>query len=155
MKGTAKRVAKGMGTLVLLAGVGCAAPGVQHTYSGPARPAAELALLTGTTNSPTTFLNPARERLSFLRVDGTNTVPWYSPSAPPTAIYVLPGRHQVDVQYEHIHGVARSPVWVQAQSNRSFRVKVMNPEGRTQRLYFVIEDVTAQTLVGGTEEQSK
>jgi len=44
---------------------------------------------------------------------------------------------------------------VDATAKRTYQIKVMNPEERTERVYFVIEDVTAQTLVGGAEEQTE
>ncbi len=131
--------------------IGCATVSTRHAYSGPEKDTAELALVLGTTQATYKVLSPARERISIAEVDDDSTVPWYSPTAYPTAVYVLPGRHKLDVQYEYIHGVARGTIWVDAVSNRTYQVKVFNPEGRTAQVFFLVEDVTAQTLVGGEE----
>lgn len=131
--------------------MGCASVGTRHAYSGAPRDRSELAAVLGTTQQTYNVFSPARERISISQVDDHNTVPWYSPSAYPTAVYVLPGRHKLDIQYEHVHGVANGTIWVDALSNRTYQVKVMNPEGRTARVFFIIEDITAQTLVGGEE----
>lgn len=131
--------------------MGCSTPGIRHAYDGPEKKPLELATIIGTTNQAYALFNPSKERISFLEVDDDSTVPWYSPAAYPTAVYVEPGKRKINVQYEHIHGVARGPIWVDAMSNRTYRVKVMNPQARTERVYFVIEDITAQTLVGGSE----
>ena len=139
------------GVSIALLSVGCASPGVKHAYKGPAQEPAALALVQGTTQQTYNVFSPSRERISISRVDDRGTIPWYSPSAYPTAVYVQPGRRKLDIQYEHIHGVANGSVWVQALTNRTYQIKVMNPEKRTQRVYFVIEDITAQTLVGGVE----
>lgn len=139
------------GFMVALA-TGCATTSVRQVYPGEARPTAEVATNVGTTNDTYSIFRPSRERLSFMAVNDENTTPWYSLSPYPTAIQVLPGRHKVDVQYEHVHGVARGPIWVDAKSNRTYRIKVMNPEQRTQRVYFVVEDISAQSLVGGSSE---
>ena len=155
MKTKQRRAGWWWAVVLACAASGCATRGTHHAYPGAQRDPAELATVLGTTNSNTRIIGATGERLTFMSVDGKSTVPWYSLAPYPTSIYVLPGRREVEIQYEYIHGVARTPLWVQAQSNRSYRVKVMNPEGRTERLYFVIEDVTAQTLVGGTAEQSK
>lgn len=134
--------------------VGCASPGIRHAYGGPRKAPAELATVWGTTNQGYRVFSPARERISITEVDGDSTTPWYSMASYPTAVHILPGRHKLDVQYEFIHGVANGPVWVDAQTNRTYQIKVMNPQARTQRVYFVIEDVTAQTLVGGGDKQT-
>ncbi len=138
----------------VLFSAGCASPGIQDAYDGPRKKPVELASVLGITTPAHMAFSPSRERLSFMSVDGDSTVPWYSPASYPTAIYVLPGKRKVEVQYEHVHGVARSPIWVDARSNRTYQVKVMNPQSRTERVYFVIEDTTAQTLVGGTEKKT-
>ncbi|MCZ7590855.1 MAG: hypothetical protein M5U15_01310 [Kiritimatiellae bacterium] len=130
---------------------GCATVNTRHAYSGKQRDAADLALVLGTTQQTYNVLSPSRSRISVMSVDDDSTVPWYSPSAYPTAVYVLPGRHKLDMRYEHVHGVADGSIWVDALTNRTYQVKVMNPEGRTTRVYFVVEDITAQTLVGGEE----
>ena len=139
------------GCLASLVGLGCATPGVKKAYEGPDLPAEALATVQGTTNGQFSVFNPQRERISISRVDDENTVPWYSWSDLPTAVQVLPGKRKLDVQYEHIHGVARGPIWVDARSNRTYQIRVRNPEARTERVYFLIEDITAQTLVGGSE----
>ena len=131
---------------------GCATTSVRQVYPGEARPVSEIATIVGTTNDTYSIFRPSRERLSFMAVNDENTTPWYSLSPYPTTIQVLPGRHKVDVQFEHVHGVARGPIWVEAKSNRTYRIKVMNPEQRTQRVYFVVEDISAQSLVGGSSE---
>lgn len=139
-------------SLLVLGATGCATTNVRHVYPGEPKPAAEVAAIVGTTNDTYSIFRPSKERISFMAVNDEDTTPWYSLSAYPTTIYVEPGRHKVDVQYEHIHGVARGPIWVDAKSNRTYRIKVMNPEQRTQRVYFVVEDITAQSLVGGSSE---
>ncbi len=133
---------------------GCASTGPRHAYEGSPRDPSELATVRGTTNSASGAFNPRVDRLSFTRVDGDRTVPWYSPESYPSVIYIAPGKRKVDVAYEYIHGVANSPVWIDARTNHTYQVKVMTTEGRTERVYFVVEDVTAQTLVGGTEEKT-
>ena len=138
-----------------LLSVGCASPGIKHTYEGTKLTTNELALVLGIAEPTLQKLNPTREKLSFLSVDDDATVPWYSLESYPTSIYVLPGKHKVEVRYEYRHGAATSPLWVDARSNRTYQVKIMNPESRTERIYFVIEDITAQTLVGGTEKKAK
>ncbi len=157
--GKGNHLMKTIRTLVLIATsaatlltIGCATVRTRHAYSGPAKDPAELALILGTTQATYKVLSPARERISIAEVDDDSTVPWYSPSAYPTSVYVEPGRHKLDVQYEYIHGVARGTIWVDAISNRTYQVKVFNPEGRTAQVFFLIEDVTAQTLVGGSED---
>ena len=144
-----------LGMLVGVAVTGCATPGTKHAYTGEARPLEELALILGTTNGAVNIVNPQGERISFSAVDDDSTVPWYSPAPYPTSVYVLPGRHKLDIEYDHVHGVARGSVWMNAMSNRIYQVKVMNPDERTQRVYFVLQDVTAQTLVGGQEVQAQ
>lgn len=146
-----KRLMMLMGCCAGLMAVGCSTPGIRHAYEGPEKKPDQLAVILGTTNQAYKVFNPNKERISFLEVDDDSTIPWYSLSAYPTAVYVEPGKRKIDVQYEHIHGVARGPIWVDALSNRTYRVKVMNPQARTERVYFVIEDITAQTLVGGAE----
>ncbi|HMP74810.1 MAG TPA: hypothetical protein PKE12_00800 [Kiritimatiellia bacterium] len=139
------------GVSIALLSVGCASPGVKHAYKGERQDPAELAVVLGTTQQTYNVFSPSRERITISRVDDRSTIPWYSPSAFPTAVYVQPGRRKLDIQYEHVHGVANGSVWVQAHTNRTYQIKVMNPEKRTQRVFFVIEDITAQTLVGGLE----
>lgn len=129
--------------------LGCASVGTRHAYRGAPQDPSGLAMILGTTQQTYNVFSPSRSRISISRVDDRSTVPWYSPSAYPTAVYVLPGKRKLDVQYEHVHGVANGSIWVDAQSNRTYQIKVMNPEKRTTRVYFVIEDITAQTLVGG------
>lgn len=141
-----------IGATATLFAAGCATVNTRHAYSGEQRDPGELALVLGTTQQTYNVLSPSRDRLSIMRVDDDSTVPWYSPSAYPTAVYVLPGRHKLDMRYEQVHGVADGSIWVDALTNRTYQVKVMNPEGRTTRVYFVIEDITAQTLVGGEEK---
>jgi hypothetical protein len=85
-------------------------------------------------------------------VDDKSTLPWYSLSSLPGAVYVLPGRRKLDVRYEHVSGVADGSIWIDALPRRVYQLKVMNPERRTSRVYFVVEDITAQTLVGGGEQ---
>lgn len=130
---------------------GCATPGTPHAYDGAQLEPANLALILGTTNRIRNVVSPSRERISITRVDDDETIPWYSLGAYPGSVYVLPGKHKLDIQYEYVHGVARGPIWVDAQTSRVYQVKVMNPQARTERVYFVIQDVTAQTLVGGRE----
>ena len=131
--------------------LGCTAPGLKKAYPGADQPAQALATVQGTTNEGYRMFSPTKERISISRVDDDNTVPWYSFSPYPTAVQVLPGKRKLDVQFEHIHGVARGPIWVDARSNHVYQIKVMNPQARTERVYFVIEDITSQTLVGGSE----
>jgi hypothetical protein len=142
------------GGFLSLAAVGCSTVGTRQAYDGPARPPQEVATIVGTTNSAFSLFSPAADRISLMAINDDNTSPWYSLSPYPTAVSVLPGRTKVDVQYEHIHGVARGPVWVEAQSNRVYRIKVMNPQSRTQRIYFVVEDITGQSLVGGASSST-
>jgi hypothetical protein len=137
-----------------LVSMGCATPGTPHAYDGAARDPAELALVLGTTNKARNVMSPSRERISITRVDDDETIPWYSLGSYPSSVYILPGKRKLDVQYEYVHGVARGPIWVEAQSNRAYQVKVMNPQSRTERVYFVIQDVTAQTLVGGQQNEA-
>lgn len=134
---------------------GCATVNTRHAYSGEQRDTADLALVLGTTQQTYNVLSPSRSRISIMSVDDDSTVPWYSPSAYPTTVYVLPGRHKLGLRYEHVHGVADGSIWVDALTNRTYQVKVMNPEGRTTRVYFVVEDITAQTLVGGEENAAE
>lgn len=141
-----------IGTATALFTMGCATPGTPHAYKGKQLDPSELALIVGTTQRVRNVLSPSRERVSIAEVDGNSMVPWYSPAANPTAVYLLPGRHKLDIQYEYVHGVATGPIWVDALSNRTYRVKAMSPEGRTAQVFFVIEDITAQTLVGGEED---
>lgn len=132
---------------------GCATTTPLHAYRGPQQPAEQLALVVGTTQQTYNVLSPSRERISIARVDDRNTIPWYSMSSLPTQVHVLPGRRKVDVRYEHVHGVAEGSIWVDALAERVYQIKVMNPERRTTRVYFVVEDITAQTLVGGAEPE--
>jgi hypothetical protein len=131
---------------------GCATTAPRHAYEGPQQPVDRLALIVGTTQETYNVFSPSRERISIARVDDKNTVPWYSFSSLPTAVHVLPGRRKVDVRYEHVHGVAEGSIWVDTLPQRVYQLKVMNPERRTTRVYFVVEDITAQTLVGGGEQ---
>lgn len=134
--------------------MGCATSGIKHAYDGQPRAPADLAVILGTTNTAFQGFSPSRERISIARVDDDDTLPWYSMASYPTAVYVLPGKRKLDVQYEYVHGVATGPIWVDAQSNRTYQVKVMNPQSRTERVYFVIQDITAQTLVGGQDSRT-
>ena len=141
-----------LASVVLAAG--CAAPGVKHVYSGAQKPDEELATVWGTTNQPGRVFNPARERITITAVDGDATMPWYSPRDYPATVKVLPGKHELGLRYEYIHGVAHGTIWVDAQAGRIYEVRVMNPQSRTERVYFLIQDITAQTLVGGQEEKT-
>ena len=143
------------GLIAALLTVGCASPGIVHAYKGAEQKPNKLAVIQGSTNEPYSVLRAPKERISITHVDGDRTIPWFSMTAYPTAVYVQAGKHKLDVQYEHIHGVANGPIWVDATAKRTYQIKVMNPEERTERVYFVIEDVTAQTLVGGAEEQTE
>lgn len=138
----------GAGLAFALLSVGCATQGVRHAYDGPQKAPHELAKVIGTTNVNVRVFGQ-RDRISIVEVDDDNVLPWYSLASAPTAVYVEPGRHKIGARYEWVHGVANGPIWVNAHSNRVYQIKVMNPESRTERVYFVIEDVTAQTLVGG------
>ncbi len=132
-------------TLTLLSG--CATPG--SAPRPPDRAAAGSAILYGTQPKGMQRVSSSRERISIVAVDGRPTTPWYSLRPFPTEISLEPGRRQVDIRYEHVHGVADGTLWVDARTSRTYRVKVMNPQKRTERVYFLIEDITAQTLVGG------
>lgn len=140
------------GCITALLATGCATSSPHHAYKGVQRPPSELALVVGTTQQTYNVLSPSRERISISRVDDRSTVPWYSVSSLPTAVYVQPGRRKVEALYEHVNGVANGTIWVDALAGRTYQIKVMNPERRTTRVYFVVEDITAQTLVGGAEE---
>ncbi len=142
------------GVCISIVATGCSTVGTRQAYDGPVRPAQEVATIVGTTNDTFSLFSPSAERISLMTINDDNMSPWYSLSPYPTAVQVLPGRTKVEVQYEHIHGVARGPVWVEAQSNRVYRIKVMNPQSRTQRIYFVVEDITGQSLVGGTSDST-
>jgi len=143
------------GTLAGLATAGCSTPGILHAYPGPEQDPAGLAKVVGTTQTTARAFSPNRQKISIVEVNDRGTIPWYSLSDHPTAVYVPPGRHKVDVRFEHIHGVANGSIWVDAHSNRTYQVKVLNPQARTERVYFILEDITAQTLVGGTEKASQ
>ena len=134
--------------------MGCSTPRVRHVYGGEERPLSEVAIVCGTTNFGIRSVGPGRERLTILSVDGKNTVPFYSLASPPRAVAVLPGRRELGLQYEYVHGVARSTLWVDAISNHIYQIKVMNPGDRTTRVYFMVQDITAQNLVGGSEKQA-
>lgn len=142
------------GVCVSMMTTGCSTVSTRQAYDGPERPPQEVATIVGTTNDTFSLFSPATERISLMTINDENMSPWYSMSPYPTTVHVLPGRTKVEVQYEHIHGVARGPVWVEAQSNRVYRIKVMNPQSRTQRIYFVVEDITGQSLVGGTSDST-
>jgi hypothetical protein len=142
----------GLGTALLA--TGCATARIQHAYSGEQRPPAELATVLGKSSEGLRAFGPGRERITFLSVDDRDTVPWYSIASPPGGVYVPAGRHKLGVRYEFVHGAAAGPVWVDARSNHTYQVKVLNPGDRTERIYFVVEDITAQTLVGGSEKQA-
>lgn len=146
------RLMMGLSCVGAVLTVGCATTTPKHAYKGAQLPPSELALVVGTTQRTYNVLSPSRERISISRVDDRNTVPWYSMSSLPTAVYVQPGRRKVDVMYEHVHGIASGTIWVDALAERTYQIKVMNPERRTTRVFFVVEDITAQTLVGGAEQ---
>ena len=141
-----------VGVLALTAG--CTTPRIQRAYPGPERPINELATVWGTTNRGVAAFSPGREKITITSVDGHATVPFYSLGSTPSAVYVLPGRRQLGVRYEFIHGVANGSVLVDAQTNHAYQVKALNPDKRTERVFFVVQDVTAQTLVGGTAAQA-
>ena len=134
--------------------LGCATVRVQRAYDGAVRTPAELATIWGSTNLGLRAIGPGSERIFITAVDDDSTVPWYSLAAAPKAVQVLPGRHKVGVRYEYIHGVANGEIWVDALAGRAYQVKVLNPGDRTVRVYFVIEDITAQSLVGGSQGQN-
>lgn len=143
-----------LGLTVLSLGLGCATTRIQRAYAGAERAPAELATIWGSTNQGLRAIGPGRERIYILSVDDESTVPWYSLAPAPAAVQVLPGRHKVGVRYEYIHGVANGDIWVDAKASQAYQVKVLNPGDRTVRVYFVIEDVTAQSLVGGSQSQN-
>jgi hypothetical protein len=132
--------------------IGCASTRVHQAYSGEPQPMENQAVVFGTTNTGFRLLPGSTESITFVAVNDRNTTPWFSLSDPPNVLHLLPGRHKVDVQFEYVHGVARGPVWVDARSNHCYRVKAMTTEGRTQRVYFLVEDITAQNVVGGPRD---
>lgn len=134
---------------LILTTIGCATPASQTTADNASRATESRAMLLGVSPQGVQRLSPSRERISFIAVDGKSTRPWYSLRAFPTEVSIEPGRRQVGIRYEHVHGVADGTLWVDAKAGRTYRVKVMNPQKRAERVYFLIEDVTAQTLVGG------
>lgn len=134
---------------ILLTTLGCATTRIHQAYPGEPKPAQEQAVVVGTTNSGFKALSGRSERISFTAVNDRSTVPWYSPASPPNVLHLLPGRHKLDVQFEYVHGVARGPVWVDARAEHTYRVQVTTTEGRTQRVFFLVEDVTSQNVVGG------
>lgn len=142
------------GLAVVSLGAGCATTRVQRAYQGAERAPAELATVWGSTNQGLRAVGPGRERIYIMSVDDESTVPWYSMASAPAGVQVLPGRHKVGVRYEYIHGVANGDIWVDASAGQVYQVKVLNPDDRTVRVYFVIENITAQSLVGGTQNQN-
>lgn len=138
--------------IALMNTLGCATTRIYQAYPGNSQPQEAQAVVLGTTRAKFSILPGSSERLSFIAVNDHTTTAWYSPSSLPTVLHLLPGRHKLDVQFEYVHGVARGPVWVDARSNHTYRVKAMTTEGRTQRVYFLVEDITSQNVVGGPSE---
>ena len=134
---------------------GCATTRIERAYKGAERTPAELALVWGSTNSALSAIGPGGERIYIESVDDDATVPWYSFSSLPRAVQVLPGRHKIGARYEYIHGYANGFVFVDALAGHTYQVKVLNPGQRTERVFFLIQDTTAQTVVGGSEKQAK
>ena len=137
--------------IALMSILGCATTRVHQAYPGDPQPMEVQAVVFGTTNTGFRLLGSS-ERITFMAVNDRSTTPWYTMSSLPNVLHLLPGRHKVDVQFEYVHGVARGPVWVDARSNHSYRVKAMTTEGRTQRVYFLVEDITSQNVVGGPSD---
>ena len=139
-------------SIALLTSMGCASTRVHQAYPGDPQPMENQAVVNGTTNTEFRLLSGSSERITFMAVNDRSTTPWYSMSSLPNVLHLLPGRHKLDVQFEYVHGVARGPVWVDARSNHTYRVKAVTTEGRTQRVYFLVEDSTAQNVVGGPSD---
>lgn len=129
--------------------IGCATPTGKSPAGAAAGETGDFATVLGTSPQGLKRVSPSRERISITAIDRKSTTPWYSLRSYPTEAQIKPGQRRVDIRYEHVHGVADGTLWVDAKAGRTYRVKVMNPQKRTERVYFLIEDITAQTMVGG------
>jgi hypothetical protein len=131
----------------LLALAGCAAPVVQ-LYEGPTREPSQQVVLR-VEQRGRTF---AGERVDIQQVDGKSTLSFgegiLSSSSGAQAVYMLPGKHTVQLRYRGPGAAVTAHLWFVGEAGSSYLVKA----GQTgDGLKVWIEDEKAGKPVGGVQ----